>query len=106
MPAADLEARDKEITRLRADLMECVETLGVRPIYWNGAHQAFINQTNVPVKFFETRKECQDWCAATNVKFGTEGLPKTGNSIEAEMKRLRVALAEKGAGQIHKESKS
>jgi len=85
------EAAD-EIDRLRALLMEVAESLGIRYLYWDGAHNAFINQTNVAVKYFADAWMAKHWCADNNKKWDTESLPQTGNGIEDEIKLLRDLL--------------
>lgn len=53
------------------DWMDAVEALGVRPMYYNGAHRAFLGRnkpqwTNATVAFFKTGQETKDWCDRVN----------------------------------------
>lgn len=98
---AELEAK---VARLEQDLMECAEYLGVRPLYYNGAHQAVLNQTNVPIDWFKTDAECQQWCLATNKRFGTENRTPIGNHIDDELGALkeRAEIAEAENAKLRK----
>ena len=67
--------------RLKDDMQQIAESLGVRPMYYNGAYSAYINQTNVPLKWFKSMNEAKTWCAEQNRKWGTEDAPETGNEM-------------------------
>lgn len=90
--AKALEAKDQEIAELKRkqwwindDQQELIISLGVRPIYWNGCHQAVLNGTNVPVKFFGKDKEaCEEWCG--NINKGVVDSPT--QALEAKDKEL------------------
>lgn len=67
------------------DWLEAIESLGVRPIYYNGAHSAYLgkdkpNWTNATVAYFSTREDAQEWCERVNGDFEIESFDK--NSIE------------------------
>ena len=91
-----LEARceflNRENEALRTDMMDAVESLGVRPMCYNGLHRAWLNQTNADVKTFKTAEECRKWCDEINRRFGTEGLEQTGNHISAQLERHQAVV--------------
>ena len=86
------EKMQADIKRLREDIMDAVEGLGVRPMYYNGLHRAWLNQTNADVKTFKTAEECKAWCDETNRRLGTEGLEQTGNHISAQLERQQDVM--------------
>jgi len=88
------EARN-EVERLQSknrwaelDIEELVDDFGVHPLYWNGVHQACLNETNVAVERFKTKQECQDWCDEKN-KDATE-------TPTIEIERLTTEVRELG----------
>ena len=96
---AALERQQAVVDRLREDMMDAVEGLGVRPMCYNGLHRAWLNQTNADVKTFKTREECIAWCAETNRRLGTEDLEQTGNHISTRLERQQaVVKAARGYG--------
>ena len=80
------------VEALREDMMDAVESLGVRPICYNGLHRAWLNQTNADVKTFKTAKECAAWCDETNRRLGTEGLEQTVNHISTQLERQQTVV--------------
>ena len=87
-----LERQQAAVDRLREDMMDAVEGLGVRPICYNGLHRAWLNQTNADVKTFKTAKECAEWCAETNRRLDTENLEQTGNHISTQFERQQAVV--------------
>ena len=93
--------------RLKDDMQEIAESLGVRPMYYNGAYSAYINQTNVPLKWFKSMNEAKTWCAEQNRKWGTEDAPETGNEmwkILARENPITPAMIEAGLDAWRKRS--
>lgn len=87
-----LERQQAVVKQLREDMMDAVEGLGVRPMQYNGLNRAWLNQTNADVKTFDTKEECEAWCAETNQRLGTEGLEPTGNHISVQFERTQAMV--------------
>jgi uncharacterized protein (DUF1330 family) len=79
-----------EIERLQSNIEEITECLGVRYLYWDGSHEACLNQTNVPVRLFPSKEAAQKWVSETNIKNETEHRCQTGNHIDDEIERLKA----------------
>lgn len=88
-PYCEIEKLKSQNRWAELDIEELVDSLGVRTMYWNGVHQAYLNGTNVPVEFFKSKQECKDWCDAKN-KDATETPTIEIKRLKAENSRLQL----------------